>query len=145
MRIRRTLKGFDLKFNKITAVLICFLFSSFSFAAEIEILKYRSVQYVSGGMNDAERKRMDDLASRFPMHLVLTSTAVDGPIAGVLVTVKDLAGNVVLESESRGPLFFVEVVGGRYTVEASYNGQTLTETKDLTGRRYLRLRFKFTQ
>ena len=139
------MEGFDLRVHKIIAVLIFCLFSSFSFAAEIEILKYRGVQYVSGGMDAAERKKMDNLASRFPMHMVLTSTAVEGPISGVLVTVKDLSGNVILEDESRGPLFFVEVVWGRYTIEATYKGETLTEIKDLTGRRYLRLRFKFTQ
>tara|TARA_E500000331_G_scaffold196119_1_gene188430 strand:+ start:49187 stop:49537 length:351 start_codon:yes stop_codon:yes gene_type:complete len=114
-------------------------------AVEPEILEYRGVKYVSGGMNEAERKKMDKLASRFPMHMVLTSTAVDGPIEGALVTVKNLSGDVILQEESQGPLFFVEVVGGRYTVEATYNGQTLTETKDLTGRRYLRLRFKFAE
>ena len=139
------MEGFDLRFDKSIALLICCLFSSFAFAAEIEILKYRGVQYVSGGMTDVERKKMDNLALRFPMHMVLISTKVDGPISGVLVTVKDLAGNVVLTDESRGPLFFVDVIGGRYTVEATYNGQMLTETKDLTGRRSLRLRFEFTQ
>jgi hypothetical protein len=106
-RIKRVMEGFDLRVHKIIAVLIFCLFSSFSFAAEIEILKYRGVQYVSGGMDAAERKKMDNLASRFPMHMVLTSTAVEGPISGVLVTVKDLSGNVILEDESRGPLFFV--------------------------------------
>ena len=128
----------------VTLILLC-IHSSFLFAVEPEILEYRGVKYVSGGMNEAEREKMDNLASRFPMHMVLTSTAVEGPISGVLVTVKNLSGDVILEEESRGPLFFVEVVGGRYTVEATYNGQTLSETKDLTGRRYLRLRFKFTQ
>lgn len=128
----------------ITLMFFC-IQSTFLFAVEPEILDYRGVKYVSGGMNEAERKIMDNLASRFPMHMVLTSTAVDGPISGALVTVKNLSGDVILEEESKGPLFFVEVVGGRYTIDATYNGQTLTETKDLTGRRYLRLRFKFTQ
>jgi hypothetical protein len=57
--------------------------------------------------------------------------------------VKDISGSVLVEAISKGPLFFVDVIGGRYTVEAEYNGELLTETKDLTGRRYLRLRFRF--
>ena len=40
---------------------------------------------------------------------------------------------------------FVDVNGGRYTIDAAYNGETLSETKDLTGRRYLRLRFTFNE
>jgi len=134
------MKGLVLKFTTLIILVFCYLQSPYVSAGEPEILEYRGVKYVTGGMNKAERKKMDNLAPRFPMHIVLTSTAV-----GALVTVKDLSGDVILEEESKGPLFFVEVVGGRYTVEATYNGQTLTETKDLTGRRYLRLRFKFTQ
>lgn len=138
-------KGLVLKFTTLIVLVFCYLQSPYVSAGEPEILESRGVKYVSGGMNEAERKKMDRLASRFPIHMVITSTAVDGPIAGALVKVKDLSGDVILEEESKGPLFFVEVVSGRYTIEATYNGQTLTETKDLTGRRYLRLRFKFTQ
>ena len=134
-----------MKFRKLIILAFFCIQSPLVLAVEPEILEYRGVKYVSGGMNEAERKKMDKLASRFPMHMVLTSTAVDGPIEGALVTVKNLSGDVILQEESQGPLFFVEVVGGRYTVEATYNGQTLTETKDLTGRRYLRLRFKFAE
>jgi len=138
-------KGLVLKFTTLIVLAFCYLQSPYVSAGEPEILESRGVKYVSGGMNEAERKKMDRLASRFPIHMVITSTAVDGPIAGALVKVKDLSGDVILEEESKGPLFFVEVGSGRYTIEATYNGQTLTETKDLTGRRYLRLRFKFTQ
>ena len=52
--------------------MLCYLQSPNVLAGEPEILEYRGVKYVSGGMNEAERKRMDNLASRFPMHMVLT-------------------------------------------------------------------------
>ncbi len=111
--------------------------------SEPEILKYRGTPYVSGGVTEKERKRMDRIAGRFPMHIVLISDQSEQPISGAKVTVKDISGNVLVEAVSEGPLFFVDVIGGRYTVEAEYNGELLTETKDLTGRRHLRLRFRF--
>ena len=108
-----------------------------------EILEYQGTRYVSGGQTEQERKKMDRIADRFPMHIVLISDKSKQPISGAKVTVKDISGNVLVEAVSKGPLFFVDVIGGRYTVEAEYNGELLTETKDLTGRRYLRLRFMF--
>ena len=33
--------------------------------------------------------------------------------------------------------------GGRFIIDAEYNGEKLTRTKDLVGRRYLVLEFKF--
>jgi len=79
------------------------------------------------------------------MHLVFVSKKTAAPLRGVRVRVLDVSGNVLIEDDSNGPLFFVDVVGGRYTIEASYDGEQIVETKDLTGRRYLRIRFVFGQ
>ena len=114
-------------------------------AAEIEIHEQQGVRYVTGGMTESEKDELGKLAQRFPIHIVLLDNAQEQPIKGVDVTVKDVSGNVVLQATSEGPLFFVDVIGGRYTVEAAYDGETLSETKDLTGRRYLRLRFTFNE
>ncbi len=116
-----------------------------SATAEVEILKQRGVRYVTGGMTQEEKDDMDKLARRFPVHIVLLDKSQDEPIQGVDVTVRDVGGNVILQAKSEGPLFFVDVIGGRYTVEAEYEGEKLSETKDLTGRRYLRLRFMFNE
>jgi hypothetical protein len=48
-----------------------------------------------------------------------------------------------LQAQSEGPMFFIDVVGGRYTIDAEYGGETLSETKDQTGRRYLRIKYRF--
>ena len=113
---------------------------------EPEIHDQQGVRYVSGGMTKDELAEMNRMAPRFPMHIVMIDHKMQHqPIKGVDVTVRDVSGNVVLEATSEGPLMFVEVIGGRYTVEAAYKGETLKETKDLTGRRYLRLRFTFNE
>ncbi|MGD2141578.1 MAG: carboxypeptidase-like regulatory domain-containing protein [Burkholderiales bacterium] len=115
-------------------------------SAEIEIHDQQGVRYVTGGMTEDERDEMNKLASRFPMHIVMIDHAKQHqPIKGVEVVVRDVSGNVLLQARSEGPLMFVDVIGGRYTVEAEYDGEKQTETKDLTGRRYLRLRFTFNE
>ena len=79
----------------------------------------------------------------FPIHLFFAAEGLEERIEGVAVTVRDVSGNVILEASSEGPLFFVDVVGGRYTVDAEYAGEKQSQTRDLTGRRYLQLRYIF--
>ena len=112
-------------------------------AAELEIQEQQGLRYVTGGLDEQERKELDKLAPRFPMHLVFVVKDQEAPASGVKVTVRDVQGAVLLEADSAGPLFFVDVVGGRYTVDAEYAGEKQSQTKDLTGRRYLRLRYTF--
>ena len=114
-------------------------------AAEIEIKKQQGTRYVTGGMTEEENRQMGKLAQRFPMHIVFQAAGQDEPIRDVDVTVRDISGNIVLQAKSEGPLFFVEVIGGRYTVDAEYAGEKQSQTKDLTGRRYQRLRFTFNE
>ncbi len=114
-------------------------------AAEIEIKQQQGTRYVTGGMTEEENKQMGKLAERFPMHIVFTAAGQDEPVEGVDVTVRDIRGTVLLQAKSEGPLFFIDVIGGRYTVDAEYAGEKQSQTKDLTGRRYLRLRFNFNE
>ena len=113
--------------------------------AEMDIHTEQDVRYVTGGMTPEERKEMKKLAPRFPIHLFFAAKGHEGPVEGVNVTVRNVEGTVILKQKSQGPLFFVEVIGGRYTIDAEYDGETQSETKDLTGRRYLQLRFIFNE
>ena len=114
-------------------------------AAEVEIHEQQGIRYVSGGGTAESDEEMKQLAARFPVHLVFVAKGVDEPIEGVKVTVRDVKGTAILEATSEGPLFFVDVGSGRYTVDAEYAGEMQSQTKDLTGRRYLRLRYTFNE
>lgn len=114
-------------------------------AAEIEIHEQQGVRYVTGGGSAESDEEMKQLAARFPIHLVFAAGGLEEPIEGVNVTVRDVKGTVILEAKSEGPLLFVDVGSGRYTIEAEYAGEKQVQTKDLTGRRYLRLRYTFNE
>jgi hypothetical protein len=113
--------------------------------AEIEIHRTQSVRYASAGVNPEEVKEMQKLAPRFPIQLYFRVAGSETPVSGVNVTVRDVQGDTVLEAQSEGPMFFVDADSGRYTIDAEYAGETLSETKDLTGRRYLRIKYRFNE
>ncbi|HZP91771.1 MAG TPA: hypothetical protein VFB20_02650 [Burkholderiales bacterium] len=112
-------------------------------ANEIKVHRKYGIEYVTGGNDRAERLAMQALAPRFPAHLYFVLGGSDQVLTGVKVTVRDVSGDVVLEATSEGPLFYFSVDGGRYTVDAEYRGEKISMTKDLVGRRYLELEFKF--
>lgn len=109
----------------------------------VVVHKKWGVKYVTGGMTKQEQAAMQEIAARYPIHLFFHVEGSDQPIKGVKVTARDVTGEVILEAESDGPMFLFDAVGGRYTIEAEYKGEKLSEIKDLVGRRYLVLQYAF--
>jgi hypothetical protein len=130
--------------NAVIAVLAALFLAHAAGAAEaIQVKKKYGVKYVSGGTTAEQRKLLDEMAPKFPVHLYFHVVGSAEPITGVKVVARDVKGDVVLETESEGPLLFFDAVGGRYTIDAEYKGETISMTKDLVGRRYLVLEYKF--
>lgn len=113
---------------------------------EPKVRKQGGSTYVSGGAAEADRKALFKLAPKFPIQLIFqVNGEIDG-VSGVKVKVLDISGNVLVEAVSDGPYFYCNPpAGGRFTIEAEYNGQSQSQTKDLVGRRYLVLEYKFTR
>ena len=58
--------------------------------------------------------------------------------------VKNVSGELMVEAKAGGPFFYINPpASGRFTLEAQFEGQSITMTKDLVGRRYLNLVFDF--
>ena len=100
--------------------------------------------YVTGGSGEAQRKALFKIANKFPIQLIFEVEGQESDISGVKVTLTDLSGNALIEAVSDGPYFYMNPpAGGRFTIDAEYDGEKQTRTKDLVGRRYLVLEFKF--
>ena len=100
--------------------------------------------YATGGSGEAQRKAMFKIANKFPIQLIFEVEGETADISGVKVTLTDLSGNALIEAVSEGPYFYMNPpAGGRFTIDAEYNGEKQTITRDLVGRRYLVLEFKF--
>ena len=130
--------------NVLLALLLCV---SVAHAQEApKVRKQGGSTYVSGGAAEADRKELFRLAPKFPIQLIFQLDGEIGAIEGVKVNVRDISGNVLIEAVSDGPFFYCNPpAGGRFTIDAEYNGQKLSQTKDLVGRRYLVLEYKFTR
>jgi hypothetical protein len=112
-------------------------------AEELHVQKKYGVKYVTGGMTSEQRKLFEQAAPKYPVQLYFHIEGSSQPITGVKVVARDVKDDVVLEVESEGPLLFFDTTGGRYTIEAEYKGEKISFTKDLVGRRYLVLEYKF--
>ncbi|HEX7810629.1 MAG TPA: hypothetical protein VF460_01870 [Burkholderiales bacterium] len=100
--------------------------------------------YVSGGGAEADRKALFMLAPKFPIQLIFQVGGEIEGVSGAKVTLRNQYGESLLEAVSEGPYFYINPPsGGRFTIDAEYNGEKQSFTKDLVGRRYLVLEYKF--
>lgn len=109
-----------------------------------KVHKQGSSTYVTGGSGEAQRKALFKISNKFPIQLIFEVEGEATDISGVKVTLTDQSGNALIEAVSEGPYFYMNPpAGGRFVIDAEYNGEKQTRTKDLVGRRYLVLEFKF--
>ena len=131
----------------IAGLLIALVAPMLQAADEVEppkVHKQGGSTYVTGGSGDAQRKALFKIANKFPIQLIFEVEGEPGDISGVKVALTDQSGNALIEAVSEGPYFYMNPpAGGRFIIDAEYNGEKLTRTKDLVGRRYLVLEFKF--
>ncbi|HYA29989.1 MAG TPA: carboxypeptidase regulatory-like domain-containing protein [Acidobacteriota bacterium] len=96
----------------------------------LQMKKYGSISYMSGGVGADERDRL--IAKSHGDNLRLSFAMQNGEyLGGAEVDIKDNNGKQILEAASSGPLFFAKLPAGSYTVEATNMSQTLTRTVNI--------------
>jgi hypothetical protein len=85
------------------------------------------VQYVTGGIGEAEYVALRQAQCKFPLALefVRRSAEHDSYLADVDVVVTGADGMTVLAVRSDGPYLLAKLPDGDYTVRATYFGHTL--------------------
>lgn len=110
----------------------------------LKVRKQGGSTYVSGGSTEADRKALFMLAPKFPIQLIFQVAGEVEGVSGVKVTLRDQYGESMLEAVSEGPYFYINPPSsGRFTIDAELNGEKQSQIKDLVGRRYLVLEYKF--
>jgi hypothetical protein len=143
---RTTSGGGEMKNRLIVVAILLALGTSALRADEAppQVHKKNGSTWVSGGLVEADRKALFKLAPKYPIQLIFqVGGEIDG-VTGVKVTLRDQYGESMLEVVSEGPYLYINPpAGGRFTIDAEYNGDKQSQTKDLVGRRYLILEYKF--
>jgi hypothetical protein len=81
----------------------------------------------SGGVGEAEQQAMRDAARDYSLGMSFTNRRGEY-VAGVVVSIRDAAGQELVSTTSDGPLMLVDLPPGRYQVQASYAGQPRQQT-----------------
>lgn len=136
-----------MKFGLLVIAILLTLAASALHADEAQapkVHKQGGSTYVSGGGAEADRTALFKLAPKFPIQLIFQVGGEIEGVSGVKVTLRDQYGESMLVVVSEGPYLYINPpAGGRFTIDAEYNGEKQSQTKDLVGRRYLVLEYKF--
>jgi hypothetical protein len=129
-------------------VLCALAFLLYAQSAQGDVLKIQrqgEYTFITGGIGDDERGFLEAQAPKYPIQLVLRNNGQLVDSKEILIRVKNVSGELMVEAKALGPFFYINPpASGRFTLEAQWGAQSITMTKDLVGRRYLNLVFDFT-
>lgn len=105
-----------------------------------------SVTYLSGGVGEGEADAIKQSSSRYLLELVFVAKGDDGHdlyLAGNQVTIRDNGGRTVLATVAQGPFLLANLRPGRYTVTASYRGESRERQAVIVADKHVRLVFEW--
>ena len=82
--------------------------------------------YVSGGVTDDERVEMQTHRDRYSLWVLTAARKSGAYLSNVHVVITDVHKKAVFDAPLDGPWLFVDLPLGRYTVQATYQGETQT-------------------
>jgi hypothetical protein len=107
-----------------------------------EVKTQDNVSYLTGGVGSDERAAIKSMAKQFNLELAIATKA--GHFLGDgAVHIEDVQGHTVLQATMDGPLFYVQLEPGTYTVSVSRDGKSKQQTVHIAGRGQLSVIFRW--
>lgn len=97
--------------------------------------RLNGIDYMSGGIGAEERAGFEAAKAKFDAHFLFTAERDGEYVAGVKVAVRDHEGRTVFDLRDAGPMLWIQLPAGTYTVEAAYDGRTEKTTVRVGDRR----------
>jgi hypothetical protein len=98
--------------------------------ATLEVHNQGAVAFVSGGVGHEEQQALEAMSGRF--NLKLTMALTNGEfVSDATVRIRDVQGQVVLDTVADGPLLFAQLKPGTYTVSCTLDGREIQKTAQL--------------
>ncbi|KJZ36251.1 carboxypeptidase regulatory-like domain-containing protein [Pseudomonas sp. B21-040] len=88
------------------------------------------ITYLNGGIGEDESKAIQQ-TSGYNLHMTFSVGSGNEYIPDVEVVIQKAAGQTVLTLSQAGPLVYVQLPPGKYTVVATRNGETRRDTTDI--------------
>lgn len=99
-----------------------------AFAEDEAVATAGDVAWVSGGVGEESRERLNALSAGFGFNLKLTFALASGDyLSAVAVRIVDAGGRTVLETTSEGPILLARLPAGRYECFATVGGRELKQ------------------
>lgn len=83
--------------------------------------RFGNVTVLNGGADLDQAERLRQMASQYPLRVVFSVRSGDYAVADQFSILRD--GQVVAEVPSAGPWLLIDLPPGRYTLQASFEGQ----------------------
>lgn len=91
--------------------------------------KAGNIEYLSGGVGSSELAAVKKAAPQWPLVMEFAAkddTGVAAYVADVKVVISDADKHPILTAKADGPFMLVRLAPGRYSIEATQEGKTLT-------------------
>jgi hypothetical protein len=102
--------------------------------SQIDVQADNEVTFVTGGIGICESQEMQRLAREYQLELVFVqkTPGAESYLAGIPVEIIDSKGSYMLDTVTKGPYLLAKMPKGRYSVVASFNGESKTQQVSVT-------------
>ncbi|MVV48607.1 carboxypeptidase regulatory-like domain-containing protein [Pseudomonas sp. PB120] len=97
---------------------------------QIQQEQQNGISYLSGGIG-VDEARFIEQAHGYNLHMSFSVGSANEYLPGVNVVVQDTHGHSVFSLDQAGPLVYVSLPAGKYTVVTTRNGQERRNTVDI--------------
>ncbi len=98
--------------------------------------KFEHTVYLTGGVSDEDVAAMKRRGLDYGLQLYFTADHKPTAPGEVKVKILNQAQEIIMDALADGPMFFIKVDGGRYTIILDRGGAIKEKTFDLIGRRF---------
>lgn len=102
-----------------------------SSGVQVQRQEQNGIAYLTGGIGEDESRAIQQ-ATGYNLHMTFSIGPENKYIPDVDVLVQKASGQTVLTLSQAGPLVYVQLPAGKYTVVATRNGEERRDTADIS-------------
>ncbi|RON71988.1 carboxypeptidase regulatory-like domain-containing protein [Pseudomonas fluorescens] len=99
-------------------------------SVQVQQQQQNGISYLSGGIGEDESRAIQQTTG-YNLHMTFSVGVENTYIPDVDVVISKAPGQIVLNLTQAGPLVYVQLPPGKYTVQATHEGVTRHDTTDV--------------